>query len=427
MENYLSDLLSSLESIIDFLEEAPWGSGSNIYTSDISANEDLEYLESRPQEILKEIYAVSKQLDSRLLRDMEVAFISLANICDSAGKTRAALQKSEDDNWFMKHVTDTMRKAKDTLPVLRSLRSRVHQSLPTEQAISVVDKIIELVMHGPGSLYETLRSDEVQDLTARLIVWGSKYKLLDSKSQVWLFWGDCDLLNLQRYCDPESEYFKDFGASLCAELRIVRENARLLSGETESTEAARDGRTRSELLESIRTAARDLEKATEPELDLGSLSNNETAYADAVVIEYLTDRFGEQDDALGNWPADWYECPEAFELWKSTIKKYRRHKAKASFDKVEIAAEQVVAEKGTTAGESEMAPHDESREDIAADRRSVPLSLTRMAQYWGGEMTPKKLRALIDRGTLPVMQLSRQTYIFDTKYLPSHVIEKVKR
>jgi len=66
-------------------------------------------------------------------------------------------------------------------------------------------------------------------------------------------------------------------------------------------------------------------------------------------------------------------------------------------------------------------------QEIPTDRRSSPLSLTRMAQYWGGEITVKKLRSMIKLGRLKVIQINRQTFIFDTQYLPTEVINKVKR
>jgi hypothetical protein len=50
-----------------------------------------------------------------------------------------------------------------------------------------------------------------------------------------------------------------------------------------------------------------------------------------------------------------------------------------------------------------------------------------MARYWRGEMTPRKLRSMIDNGTLEVHEINRQTFIFDTKYLSDDVISKVKR
>jgi hypothetical protein len=65
--------------------------------------------------------------------------------------------------------------------------------------------------------------------------------------------------------------------------------------------------------------------------------------------------------------------------------------------------------------------------DIPPERRSAPLSLTRMAQYWGGDMTPKKLRSMIASESLKVIEINRQTFIFDTKYLPADVINKAKR
>jgi hypothetical protein len=420
MEDALSDLQSSSENVIDFLEEVPWGTGTNIYGNRDTAEEDLEYLEVLPRKMLERTYGVSKQLGKQLFKDMEAAFISLANICDLAGKSRAGSTKSEEDGWYMEHVTDTMRKAKELLPVLRSLRSRLHQSLLTGELISCVDRIIELVTHGPDLLYQRLRSAEVQDLTARLIVLGSKHRLLDSNSLVWYYWGDCDTRQLRLYCEPDPDRFEDFGASLCAQLRILREKARLLSSETEDAEnhGPESGSTRSELLQNIHAAGKDLEQATAPELDLDGLSQTEMAFADASVIKYLTERFGEEDDALGNWPRDWHECPEAFELWKARIREFRMVRAKQSLDDVRsIAEEQAKKETVTDSPDIEIPP----------ERRSAPLSLTRMAQYWGGEMTPRKLKAMIGGGSLKAKQLNRQTFVFDTKDLPEKVIEKVKR
>ena len=94
-----------------------------------------------------------------------------------------------------------------------------------------------------------------------------------------------------------------------------------------------------DLLESIHKACEVVEKLAESELDLDNLSQVEMAYADAAVIEYLTKRFGEQDDALGNWPRDWHECPESFDLWKTKIREFRTGQAKASLDEVKRIAE----------------------------------------------------------------------------------------
>jgi hypothetical protein len=93
------------------------------------------------------------------------------------------------------------------------------------------------------------------------------------------------------------------------------------------------------LIETIHNAQQTVEKLAESELDLNNLSQTEMAYADAEVIKYLTNRFGEQDDALGNWPRDWHECPEAFDLWKQKIKEYRAAHARASLEEVKRLAE----------------------------------------------------------------------------------------
>ena len=65
--------------------------------------------------------------------------------------------------------------------------------------------------------------------------------------------------------------------------------------------------------------------------------------------------------------------------------------------------------------------------DIPPERKSTPLNLIRMAQYWGGDMTVKKIRSMINGGQLRVIKINRQSFIFDTKLLPKHVIEKVKK
>lgn len=346
MESELSDLQSSLKNIIHFLEEVPWGTGTNIYTNNISAQEDLEYLEVLSTQMLERSYKLTNQLDKQLFMDMETTFISLANYCDSAGKNRVKLAESEENGSYMECATDTMHKAKEFLPVFRELRSRLHQYVIEEELVSTIDKIIYLIGQG-YDLYEKLISDEVQDLTAKLIVLGGKYKLLESNSLVWAYWGDCDIQKLRLYCDPDSEYFEDFGASLCAELRILRENARLLSSKKEGEEnrAVRNNSNCSDLLESIHSAKGALEKAVSPELDLNSLSEVEMAFSDAAVIKYLTERFGEQDDGLGNWPRDWHECPEAFDLWKEKIRECLASQAKGSLETVASMAQEQIQTK----------------------------------------------------------------------------------
>lgn len=94
-----------------------------------------------------------------------------------------------------------------------------------------------------------------------------------------------------------------------------------------------------DLLEGIRKAYEEVEKLTETDLNFDKVTNEEINFAEAAVIEYLTRRFGEQDDALGNWPSDWHECPEAFDLYKAKIQEYRANKAKARLDEVRRIAE----------------------------------------------------------------------------------------
>ena len=66
-------------------------------------------------------------------------------------------------------------------------------------------------------------------------------------------------------------------------------------------------------------------------------------------------------------------------------------------------------------------------ETIPAERRTAPTSLTRMAEAWGGDMTPKKLRGLIGSGRIKTIELNRQSYIFDKDLLPKEAIEKLKQ
>lgn len=93
------------------------------------------------------------------------------------------------------------------------------------------------------------------------------------------------------------------------------------------------------LLESIRKAYAAVEKLTEANVNFDKVTNEEINFAEAAVIEYLTKRFGEQDDALGNWPSDWHECPEAFDLYKEKIRVFQAQKAKAILDEVKQIAE----------------------------------------------------------------------------------------
>jgi hypothetical protein len=77
--------------------------------------------------------------------------------------------------------------------------------------------------------------------------------------------------------------------------------------------------------------------------------------------------------------------------------------------------------------EAEIAKTKDNHGEIPQERKSPPLSLSRMAEYWGGEMTATKLKSLIARGNIKAIQLNRQTYIFDTEHLPATAIVKIKR
>jgi hypothetical protein len=50
-----------------------------------------------------------------------------------------------------------------------------------------------------------------------------------------------------------------------------------------------------------------------------------------------------------------------------------------------------------------------------------------MALYWGGQMTSKKLKSMIESEKLKVEQINRQTFVFDTETLPDYVKDKVRK
>jgi hypothetical protein len=64
---------------------------------------------------------------------------------------------------------------------------------------------------------------------------------------------------------------------------------------------------------------------------------------------------------------------------------------------------------------------------IPPEYRSAPLSLKRMAELYGGDMTAKKLRIMIDNGRIPIETINRQAFVFDTRKLPDYVVEKMRR
>ncbi|MHC4068756.1 MAG: hypothetical protein ACYSR8_04150 [Planctomycetota bacterium] len=98
-----------------------------------------------------------------------------------------------------------------------------------------------------------------------------------------------------------------------------------------------------------------------------------------------------------------------------------------------FAAIEEMAQK--TAGEYAQFESEQSETEITSDdnekilpeRKSAPLSLTQMATYWGGQMTPIKLRSMIKNGHIKVERINRQTFVFDIEKLPDYVKDKVRK
>lgn len=63
---------------------------------------------------------------------------------------------------------------------------------------------------------------------------------------------------------------------------------------------------------------------------------------------------------------------------------------------------------------------------IPPKHRSAPLSLKRMAALHGGDMTARKLKAMIKNGRFRVETINRQTFVFDTRDLPNYVVEEMR-
>lgn len=176
------------------------------------------------------------------------------------------------------------------------------------------------------------------------------------------------------------------------------------------------------LLESIHRAYEDLERLVGTDGNLDKLSFEETAYAEAVVIDYLMEKFGEQDDALGNWPSDWYECPEAFDLYKAKIREFRAGQAKASLDEVKRIAKAQPKQKIELDKKLE-----KPSKEIPPEYRTLPMSQKELAELWGKHVAQKDIAAMIRTGALNRIEISRQRLIFDKRDLPKNVIEKLTK
>ncbi|MHC4462172.1 MAG: hypothetical protein ACYS6W_11390 [Planctomycetota bacterium] len=121
------------------------------------------------------------------------------------------------------------------------------------------------------------------------------------------------------------------------------------------------------LLESVRKAYAAVDKLTEANVNFDKVTNEEINFAEVAVIEYLTRRFGEQDDALGNWPSDWHECPEAFDLYKSKIREFRAAEGMLSLQRATNIVEHLPTEKPTKTEPSIKVATKKKKRPTAAD------------------------------------------------------------
>lgn len=162
------------------------------------------------------------------------------------------------------------------------------------------------------------------------------------------------------------------------------------------------------MLESIRGAYEAVKQLAEPDLDLDNLSNEEMAYADAAVVKYITERFGEQDGAIGNWPRDWHECPEAFDLWKSKIREIHARKAMADLEKATVIAE---VEQRDKAKKSER-------------KLSRPLFMKSWAKIFG--ISTSTMRRMRNGKKYDFIQKSERKWSLPIDELPAEYLEKYR-
>ena len=96
------------------------------------------------------------------------------------------------------------------------------------------------------------------------------------------------------------------------------------------------------LVQSIRHAQEHLSGAADP--SQSRLTEDAISYAEAAVLDYLVQRFGRQDDAAGNWPQDWHECPEAYMLWESKTAEFHTQQAAQHLEAAELVAGELAAQ-----------------------------------------------------------------------------------
>lgn len=66
-------------------------------------------------------------------------------------------------------------------------------------------------------------------------------------------------------------------------------------------------------------------------------------------------------------------------------------------------------------------------EAIPPEHQTLPMPKTELANLYGGNMTQEKIASMISAGALNVIKLSRQSFIFDRRDLPKHVIDKLAK
>lgn len=65
-------------------------------------------------------------------------------------------------------------------------------------------------------------------------------------------------------------------------------------------------------------------------------------------------------------------------------------------------------------------------DEIETENQTAPTSLRTVADAWGGDMTPRKLRQLIDDGQYKCHCMGRQLFVFDKNEIPRNVADQLK-
>ena len=65
--------------------------------------------------------------------------------------------------------------------------------------------------------------------------------------------------------------------------------------------------------------------------------------------------------------------------------------------------------------------------NIPGVHRTSPMSKKELAELWGGDVTPKKLQKMLNAGALHCEKLSRQSFVFDKRDLPQHVLDRLRK